>query len=57
MNGPARLTIVFCQFVMNDVRTHTAPPGSPMPPEQGDQHRKSQIESSGFEYLNGLRVR
>ena len=43
-NGPARLTIVRCHFVMNDVRTHTAPPGNPMPPSSDEQHRKAQRE-------------
>ena len=41
---------------MNDVRTHTAPPGSPMPPIAMIS-TGSTIDSSGLEYFNGFSVR
>ncbi len=54
--GPARLTIVFCDLVMNDVRTHTAPPGRPIPPIAMNSIG-STTDNTGCVYFNGLSVR
>ena len=54
--GPARLTRVFCRFVIHDVRRYTAPPGRPIPPSAMNS-AGSPSESSGCEYFNGFSVR
>ncbi len=55
-NGPARLTTVRCHLVIDPVRSHTAPPGRPMPPSATNSSG-SPSDSIGLEYFSGFSVR